>query len=330
MTIEEGFFHDIREHPEDDTPRLVYADWLDETGDDTARKRAELLRVQCRLAKLEESAPERADLARRDDELMAGLAEWLDPLRRKSLHVAVRRGLVEEVTVSPRQLLEHGDAVARLAPVAELTLDVPAEEWEAVLAHRMLKRVTRLERRSRVEGDEVIRLLAASPHVGPLRALILHSAGITERGLPELFRLDLSRLTVLNLGVNNLRDGGMEALCAAPALAGLERLGLGATSLRVRAARALASSANLHRLREINLGANFLGDEAIAALCEGRHLASLRRLYLDFNDFRDAGALALAGCPHLEQLQVLNVTSNGCSPEGREALRRRFGDRLVI
>lgn len=37
----------IREHPEEDTPRLMYADWLEEHGE---RERAEFIRVQCELA----------------------------------------------------------------------------------------------------------------------------------------------------------------------------------------------------------------------------------------------------------------------------------------
>ncbi len=45
------FLADIIEHPADDTPRLIYADWLDEHGQ---AERAEFIRVQCELAKLEE------------------------------------------------------------------------------------------------------------------------------------------------------------------------------------------------------------------------------------------------------------------------------------
>src|SRR4051812_20344131 len=39
---------DILEHHDDDTPRLVYADWLDEHGE---ADRAEFIRVQCELAR---------------------------------------------------------------------------------------------------------------------------------------------------------------------------------------------------------------------------------------------------------------------------------------
>jgi uncharacterized protein (TIGR02996 family) len=33
MPDEQGFLTAIREAPDDDTPRLVYADWLDDHGD---------------------------------------------------------------------------------------------------------------------------------------------------------------------------------------------------------------------------------------------------------------------------------------------------------
>lgn len=38
--------------PEDDTRRLAYADWLDEYGDDTDTRHAELIRLQCQPAPL--------------------------------------------------------------------------------------------------------------------------------------------------------------------------------------------------------------------------------------------------------------------------------------
>jgi len=38
--------------PHDDLPRLVYADWLDESGDPAKAARAEFIRVQCELARM--------------------------------------------------------------------------------------------------------------------------------------------------------------------------------------------------------------------------------------------------------------------------------------
>jgi uncharacterized protein (TIGR02996 family) len=33
MTSETAFLRDILEHPDDDTPRLIFADWLEDNGD---------------------------------------------------------------------------------------------------------------------------------------------------------------------------------------------------------------------------------------------------------------------------------------------------------
>ena len=48
MSLETAFLAAILERPEDDFPRLVYADWLDENGDPA---RAEFIRLQLQLAR---------------------------------------------------------------------------------------------------------------------------------------------------------------------------------------------------------------------------------------------------------------------------------------
>jgi uncharacterized protein (TIGR02996 family) len=48
VTEHPGFLADIRANPDDDTPRLVYADWLEDNGDPD---RATFIRVQCELAR---------------------------------------------------------------------------------------------------------------------------------------------------------------------------------------------------------------------------------------------------------------------------------------
>src|SRR5437764_13946726 len=103
MTPDEAFLADIIEHPDDDTPRLVYADYLDERGD----PRAEFIRVQCQLAKLPEGDARREELEARERALLkAHKKEWLGPLnrlvkdRRGQPGYRFCRGFVEEVTVS--------------------------------------------------------------------------------------------------------------------------------------------------------------------------------------------------------------------------------------
>src|SRR5436190_20750382 len=63
----------IAAHPDEDTPRLVYADYLDELGGASAAARAEFIRLSVRASLLPRNAPEREEVVRRADQL---LCEW--------------------------------------------------------------------------------------------------------------------------------------------------------------------------------------------------------------------------------------------------------------
>ena len=66
MTHDEAFLQSIRETPDDDAPRLIYADWLEEHGDARAAARAEFIRLQCQRARLPAYDPRRQDLLDRE------------------------------------------------------------------------------------------------------------------------------------------------------------------------------------------------------------------------------------------------------------------------
>jgi uncharacterized protein (TIGR02996 family) len=59
VTPDVAFLRAIIESPDDDTPRLIYADWLEEHDQP---ERAEFIRVQCELAKLPDESPRRQGL----------------------------------------------------------------------------------------------------------------------------------------------------------------------------------------------------------------------------------------------------------------------------
>jgi uncharacterized protein (TIGR02996 family) len=75
--VEAAFLQDILAHPEDDTPRLVYADWLEEHD---APERAEFIRLQCQLARLSEGDPGRGRLLDRQSELLRAHPQVALPL----------------------------------------------------------------------------------------------------------------------------------------------------------------------------------------------------------------------------------------------------------
>ena len=91
----DAFLKSIIANPDDDLPRLVYADFLDETGD---ADRGEFIRVQCQLVRTDEHDPQFRELEDREHALLAtnerawftapaGLREWV-----------WRRGFIEDVT----------------------------------------------------------------------------------------------------------------------------------------------------------------------------------------------------------------------------------------
>jgi uncharacterized protein (TIGR02996 family) len=49
MMSHQAFLQAIMETPDDDTPRLIYADWLEDNGD---KERAEFIQLQCQIAEL--------------------------------------------------------------------------------------------------------------------------------------------------------------------------------------------------------------------------------------------------------------------------------------
>jgi uncharacterized protein (TIGR02996 family) len=78
MSEREAFIESIAAAPDEDTPRLALADWLDEHGDPA---RAEFVRLQCRLARASPNEPETGRMLERVKELFARhWPEWLGPV----------------------------------------------------------------------------------------------------------------------------------------------------------------------------------------------------------------------------------------------------------
>src|SRR5579871_3539435 len=93
---EQPFLDAILARSADDAPRLVYADYLDDTGDPA---RADLVRVQLALARLPDDHPRRPELAdRQADLLRENLDRWTAPFAGLAAGVEFRRGLLDSVS----------------------------------------------------------------------------------------------------------------------------------------------------------------------------------------------------------------------------------------
>jgi uncharacterized protein (TIGR02996 family) len=220
-----GFLRDIVEHPQDDAPRLVYADWLDDHGQSD---RAEFIRVQCQLARLPEDDPRRPDLAYCAGVLLRRHGpEWGKPLERFTRRVEFSRGFVGKVTLTAAKFLKVADGLLARTPLRELRL---------------------------LQLKAKIKQIADCPALARLRALDLHGLAIGAgrtgvlAGSPHL-----ANLTELRLAFNHLGDQGAELLAGSPHLGRLLHLDLSWNDIGDRGALALARSPHLGRLLELHL-----------------------------------------------------------------------------
>jgi uncharacterized protein (TIGR02996 family) len=292
MTHDEAFLQAIREAPDDDGPRLVYADWLEDHGQ---AERAEFIRVQCERARRDEEDPRAKALHQRAGELLqAHWEEWVEPLRKATLPLGpqfgefwlwryspeglakFRRGFVDTLTLGTEEFLTRVGVLARLLPLRGLVLRGAGQRAEALAAAPYLDCVEMLVFADYFDDPlktDGARALAGSPYLGRLRWLVLAR--------------------------NDIADAGMEALAAAPWLRGLRQLDLDDNGLSDVGVRALAASSYPTRLRGLNLAGNSIGDP---------------------------GAAALAASPYLGALTVLDLAANrALTAAGREVLRQRFG-----
>jgi uncharacterized protein (TIGR02996 family) len=118
------FVRTIVEKPLDDGPRLVYADWLEEHGD----PRGEFIRVQCKLAKIEEAGFRRPAgydyLLEREDALFtpANKRDWSRPLG-EEFKIEFARGFVSGISCTWSNFLAGRHVILGLHPIRWVTLD---------------------------------------------------------------------------------------------------------------------------------------------------------------------------------------------------------------
>jgi uncharacterized protein (TIGR02996 family) len=327
MTQEAAFLQAIVEAPEDDTPRLVFADWLDEQGQSA---RAEFIRVQVALAKTDEEDPKSDVLARRArDSWVEHSSEWLEELpawaRKKAVY---RRGFAEHITARAGSFVKGAKALFAAAPVRHAHLvyaigsatDVPDEDLAACpyLAGLTGLKVGGFPDSGRI-GDGGARTLAGSPHLAGLRSLDLSANNLTAAGagflaaspyLPRLHALNVTG-NPFNPTDNRAGDAGAAAVASSPHFGGLRELRLAGNALGPPAIRALAESFYLKNLRILDLGANPLGPEGGRALAQARSLlARLTELGLCDTNV-GAAAVAALFAPGGARLKVVDLTATG-------------------
>ncbi len=327
MAREEGFLQAIAAAPDDDTPRLVYADWLDEHGN---AARAEFIRTQVRLASGDSTGIGR--LRRRERELLlAHEQEWTAPLHGIVRRARFCRGFPECVTLTAENFLAHADTLFRQAPVRHLILTEVGKLLPRVMGSPHLAKVRVLE--FRTFAGQRVRTLVRSPHLGGLTGLVLRFAGLEDKEAADLaVAPSLAGLKLLDLYGSNLGPGGVRAIVTSTQLAGLTDLILGDNEgIGNAGARVLAGpESRLSALARLHLSYTMLTDAGARALAASPHLAGLRILDVGHNQIGSAGARALADSPHLKGLVYLGLRHNPLGRAARKALAGQQAERIRL
>ena len=225
----DDLFRAVLNAPDEETPRLRYADWLAANGQSD---RAELIRVQLRMAQLEavlppdiEDDPRAAEwdrLSQRVHELMNAHPNWRSELPEfpgvqwgAGQFWGFSGGFVSSVVVKDgATFAAQMGRVFAVAPVTSVKIDYPDDVTvQAVVGSPYLSRLTGLRLSSGSCGDAGALALAASPHAAGLRFLSLFlcrvgSAGAMALAASPHLRLDLT----LQMTGNPLGPEGSRAL----------------------------------------------------------------------------------------------------------------------
>jgi uncharacterized protein (TIGR02996 family) len=233
-----AFLQAIKEEPEDDTPRLILADWLEERGD----PRGELLRLQVTLARLIPGT--RAWWARYEREQQLRQfheKDWLGPLAGLADSYTLQRGLVQ-LTLKVDDFLG-----SKVAALAETETFAWVDGVRLTDFDRALNQMDTLMKSTLLAGLNSLNLGGSGPEIGLAEVAMLANS-------PHL-----AHLTVLELYDRHVGAVGAAALAASPYLAKLTTLNLDGCSIGPDGARALAGSTSLSRLTTLQLRGNRIG-----------------------------------------------------------------------
>jgi uncharacterized protein (TIGR02996 family) len=236
-----ALLEEAKSEPDDDVPRQVLADWLQDHDD----PRGEFLFVQIRRARLPTDDPEQDGLTRRERQLLGEHAlTWLGPLADLASGWAFRRGFVVLQARAERLLTGAANDLALRGGF----------DWVEELGL------------SEVRSPHLDRL-ADSPILDRLTCLDLSSNRFGSEGLERLGQSNrLIALRELRLAGNRIMSTGARNLAEWPQLEGLFRLDLSHNRIDDVGALALARSEHLDELTGLDLRSNDINHEGVAAL----------------------------------------------------------------
>lgn len=273
---EDALLNGIAADPAADLPRLVYADWLEEHGQEL---RAEFIRIQCEIAKLEVGPRDVIDrnvhLWRRQQEQLDGhMGELLggatfQVTSKQGLRPRFVRGFVDELRLDQTELFEFGTRVAGLRPLPSIVaVRAEADQFEFLNQASDAARgtVTELEFYGYFEPDLHNYLSEKTTWLG-VKKLTAVANVLTFEDLLEMMRDAMPNLMSLDLANYSIDNGYVIDLLNAGILQRLSHISLIENDIGDQAAIELADRlGNSPNLRELDLRRNGITTVGQAAL----------------------------------------------------------------
>ncbi len=349
----DALYRAICAEPDEDTPRLVYADLIEEEGDGT---RAAFIRDQVALARAKEYDPISVSARQLNPDAFHGwtMAHTFPkvPGGFSWKRFEFRRGFPWKVGVqSLGAFVDDGASIFEAAPIQALDVITHNGRDLAALADwSQLTRICRLEFSEGWSGADAITQLGNSPNANTLTELVFEEGGISSEGLealalsdvfPRLEVLELRRNVIspalivdalaaarkpgtlgrLSLAGNAITNADADHLFALPMIQGLQSLDLSDNNrLGVERTQALAASGALRGLRVLRLSNTSPGVPGVRALTEATGFSGVRSLDLSHNRLGPVAVKLIAESGATRGLRVLNLANNHVGDAGATAI----------
>ncbi len=334
MTDRDALWAAILANPDDDLPRLVYADWLDENGSglpsperESAADRAAAIRTQIEYARAEPFSPVARIADERTQRLVkAHRQEWGGHLREFTETFEFVRGFIGHVTIEAARSAQVLPTVFETDPIQAIRILRPAarDVWvslEPVFEAVELRQLTTLELPFADMGATVeFEAMTDSPYLGGLTSLSLSGNPIPPEWLTEfLIGPDLPALTALDLSDNPHLGPAVTAGLIQAGHRHFTRLDLSGIIIRSEELKRILGSDALSGVEELCLRwGGWPNPGPLTLLDLGWVLPwdRLRLLDLDGHGLGPDGVLELLRKPATENLRWLGLARNELGSEG--------------
>ncbi len=308
----------ILAHPDDEEPRLAYANELTQLNDPRGR----FIHLQCELDRMTpeqrkwsaEKALEKAIFAKHG-------AEWSAKFHDLGVNwCGFRRGLVEKVVLLAWEFLYRGERLLQLAPIQSVYLSgdgFTVKDAEELAECAFLEKLRYLEIHD-VHQDTVDRFMV-SPYLANLRGLDLCANYIYD--LPTDNKSWIGNLEYMCLDQNCFYDDTLVEFFEDVGPRKLRILKLASNHFTDEAIQMIAAHPREH-LESLDLSDNAITDSGLKLLAASPNFPKLQLLGLASTQITDAGLQALAESPNFSALQSLNVDNIELSMKSVMALHQ--------